>query len=214
MNLLLIHGQGRTTNAMRLLGVRLQRRGHHIHYFRYYTRREEFSQIVPRLVATIQALPPDQPYALIGHSMGGLLARASLPSLTKHLPAHLIMLASPSRPPRMAPLMKDNLLYRYLTSDCGQRVGSAELYESLPTPTIPTTIIAGTGGPRNRWFPLAPEPNDSVLTVKETQLGPEHQVLLVPALHTFIMNSRKTFQHIEQILRETGANPGVGRKSG
>jgi hypothetical protein len=201
MNVLLIHGQGRTTNAMRLLGVRLQRHGYQVRYFRYYTRREKFSQIVERLVATIQALPQDQPYALIGHSMGGLLARASLPALTEHAPIHLIMLASPSRPPRIAPLAQNNPIYRYFTNDCGQRVVTAEFYEGLPKPNIPTTIIAGTGGPRSKWFPLAPEANDSVLTVRETQLGPEHAVILVPALHTFIMNSRETFQHIDRILR-------------
>jgi pimeloyl-ACP methyl ester carboxylesterase len=206
MNLLLIHGQGRTTNALRLLGRRLQRRGHRVRYFRYYTRREIFSQIVARLVVTIQALPQDQPYALIGHSMGGLLARASLPALSAHPPVHLIMLASPSRPPRMAPLMQHNLLYRYFTNDCGQRVVTAEFYESLPKPEIPTTIIAGTGGPRSKWFPLAPEPNDSILTVQETQLEPEHTVILVPALHTFIMNSRETFQHIDRILRESSVS--------
>jgi len=201
MNVLLIHGQGRTTNAMRLLGVRLQRHKYQVRYFRYYTRREKFSQIVERLVATIQALPQDQPYALIGHSMGGLLARASLPALTEHAPIHLIMLASPSRPPRIAPLAQNNPIYRYFTNDCGQRVVTAEFYRGLPKPNIPTTIIAGTGGPRSKWFPLAPEANDSVLTVQETQLGPEYTVILVPALHTFIMNSRETFQHIDRILR-------------
>jgi thioesterase superfamily protein len=201
MNVLLIHGQGRTTNAMRLLGVRLQRHKYQVRYFRYYTRPEKFSQIVERLVTFIKTFPQDQPYALIGHSMGGLLARASLPGLTEHAPIHLIMLASPSRPPRLAPLMQHNPIYKYFTNDCGQRVVTAEFYKALPKPNIPTTIIAGTGGPRSKWFPLAPEANDSVLTVQETQLGPEHTVILVPALHTFIMNSRETFQHIDRILR-------------
>lgn len=204
MNVLLIHGQGRTTNAMRLLGVRLQRRGHHVRYFRYYTRWEKFAQIAERLIETVKALPQDQPYALIGHSMGGLLARASLPALADHAPTHLIMLASPSRPPRIAPLAQHNPIYKYFTNDCGQRVVTAEFYKSLPEPNIPTTIIAGIGGPRGNWFPLAPEANDSVLTVQETQLGPEHAVILVPALHTFIMNSRETFQHIDRILRQSG----------
>ena len=94
MNALLIHGQGRTTNAMRLLGVRLHWRGYQVRYFRYYTRREHFAQIVERLIETIHALPHDQPYALIGHSMGGLLARASLPALADHAG-----LTQPTSPP-------------------------------------------------------------------------------------------------------------------
>jgi len=204
MNALLIHGQGRTTNAMRLLGVRLHWRGYQVRYFRYYTRRENFAQIVQRLIETINALPHDQPYALIGHSMGGLLARASLPALADHAPAHLIMLASPSRPPRLAPWGQNNPIYKYFTSDCGQQATNAEFYKNLPKPAIPTTIIAGTGGPRGQWFPIGQDANDSVLTVHETQLGPENAVILVPALHTFIMNSREVFHHIDRILRESG----------
>jgi len=74
----------------------------------------------------------------------------------------------------------------------------------LPEPNVPTTIIAGTGGPRGKWFPIGQDANDSVLTVQETQLEPENTVILVPALHTFIMNSREVFHHIDRILRQSG----------
>ena len=201
MNALLIHGQGRTTNAMRLLGVRLQRRGYQVRYFRYYTRREKFPKIVERLIKVIRALPQDQPYALIGHSMGGLLARASLPALADHPPSHLVLLASPSQPPRLAPLAQHNPIYRYLTYDCGQQVIRSEFYADLPKPSVPTTIFAGTGGPRGKWFPLGQEANDSVLTVRETQLR-DVALILVPSLHTFIMNSRAVSHHIDRILQQ------------
>jgi thioesterase superfamily protein len=204
MHVFLIHGQGRTTNAMRWLGVRLSRCGHHVRYFRYYTRREKFAQIIERLIETIHLLPQNQPYALIGHSMGGLLARASLPALAGHVPAHLILLASPSRLPRLAPWAAHNPIYKFLTYDGGQRVASAEFYRSLPRPNIPTTIIAGTGGPRGKWFPLGLEANDSVLTVQETRLGSEAVVIQVPALHMFIMNSREVCRHIDRILQLSG----------
>ncbi len=202
MNILLLHGQGRTTNAMRLLGFRLGRLGHAVGYFRYYTRTEKFVDIVQRLVTTVKRLPSDQPYALIGHSMGGLLARASLPTLEDHLPCHLILLASPNQPPRMAPIAKRNPLYRYLTTDCGQRVLSADFYQELPVPTIPTTIIAGSGGPRVSWLPYGDEPNDGVMSVQDTYLGSGVEVIDVPSIHTFIMNSRQTLQHIQRVLED------------
>ena len=203
MNILLLHGQGRTTNAMRLLGFRLGRLGHAVGYFRYYTRTEKFADIVLRLVVAIKTLPQDQPYVLIGHSMGGLLARASLPALEGHLPCHLILLASPNQPPRLAPIVQRSRLYRYLTTDCGQKVLSPDFYQVLPMPTVPTTIIAGSGGPRISWLPYGEEPNDGVMSAQDTYLGPGVEVIEVPSIHTFIMNSRRTLQHIDRILRGT-----------
>ena len=204
MNVLLLHGQGRTTNAMRLLGFRLRRLGHHVQYFRYYTRTEKFTAIVGRLVDVIKSWPSDQPYALVGHSMGGLLARASLPALKDHPPVHLILLASPSQPPSLAPFVKHNPIYRFLTNDCGQQALNAEFYSTLPKPGIPTTIIAGSGGPRLRWLPYGNQPNDGVMSVQDTYLGPEYGVIQVPSIHTFIMNSRQTLHHIDRILRQSG----------
>jgi len=203
MNIILLHGQGRTTFAMRLLGFRLQMLGYRVKYFRYYTRREKFAHIVQRLIDTVCSLPRDEPFALVGHSMGGVIARASLPSLS-HAPVHLILMASPSRPPKMGPLARRNPLYTYITYECGQLVTSAAFYESLPKPEVPVTVIAGTGGPRGRWYPLGQEANDSVLTLQETSLGEDYEMILVPALHTFIMNSREVFHHIDRILKQAG----------
>lgn len=202
MNILLLHGQGRTTHAMRILGIRLSRLGHHVLYFRYYTRTEKFTQIVDRLVDTIKTiLPEDQPYMLVGHSMGGLLARASLPGLEDHLPFHLVLLASPSRPPRLAPYARRSRIYRYFTNDCGQQAANAEFYKALPKPAVPTTVIAGSGGPRAHWLPYGYEANDGAISMQETYLGPEYEMIQVPSIHTFIMNSRQTLNHINRILK-------------
>jgi hypothetical protein len=203
MKILLLHGQGRTSNAMRLLGVRLRWLGHEVRYFEYYTRREKFADIKVRLIQTIKEnFSQDQPYIIVGHSMGGLLARASLPELDGHLPLHLVLLASPSRPPLLAPRAARSRIYRRITTDCGQQVASAEFYKNLPKPTVPTTIIAGTGGPRSRWLPYGYEANDGAMSVQETSLGPEVEVIQVPSIHTFIMNSRKTFDHINRIIQQ------------
>jgi alpha-beta hydrolase superfamily lysophospholipase len=202
MNLLLLHGQGRTNNAMRLLGARLRRLGHHVGYFGYNTRSDEkFYEIAQRLIVTIKSMPADEPYALVGHSMGGLLSRASLPALEDHPPFHLFLLASPSRPPRLASRAARSRLYRRITNDCGQQVARAEFYQNLPMPTVPTTIIAGTGGPQSRWLPYGYEANDMAMSVDETRLGPDHEVIQVPSIHTFIMNSHHTFQHIARVLQ-------------
>ncbi|HYF62184.1 MAG TPA: alpha/beta fold hydrolase [Herpetosiphonaceae bacterium] len=198
MHLILIHGQGRTSRSLRLLGWRLQRAGHAVQYFGYSTQRERFGDISARLVAGLDRLA-GAPYAVVGHSLGGILTRAALP-LVARPPEHLVMLGPPNNPPLLARMLKDNPLYQRLTADCGQKLADEEFYAALPRPAVPTTIFAGTAGPCGRWSPFGFEPNDGVVSVAETSLGPEYPTVLIPNIHTFIMNSGEVVPAVERIL--------------
>jgi len=72
--------------------------------------------------------------------------------------------------------------------------------ESLPQPGVPTKIYAGIAGPRGRYSPFGEEPNDGVLTVKETFL-PSVPIQTIPSIHTFIMNSKVVTQDIVRIAK-------------
>ncbi len=203
MLLLLIHGMGRTPLSLALLGRRLSQQGHRVRYFGYAAFHESFDQIVARLVATICATAGSQPYALIGHSLGGILARTALPALAHMPPRHLVMLAPPNQAPLLARSLHKHLLYRLLTRGCASKLTDQAFYAKLAQPTIHTTIIAGTAGPRGHWSPFGDRPNDGVVTVEETRLGLNTEVILVPSLHTLIMNSPQVTQTICDILRHS-----------
>jgi alpha-beta hydrolase superfamily lysophospholipase len=131
MRLLLIHGMGRTPLSLALLGRRLSKQGHIVRYFGYAAFLESFDQIVGRLVATIRATADQHPYALIGHSLGGILARAALPALANMPPRHLVMLAPPNQAPLLARRLRKHLLYRLTTRDCGAKLADRAFYETL-----------------------------------------------------------------------------------
>jgi hypothetical protein len=61
--------------------------------------------------------------------------------------------------------------------------------ESLVVPTVPVRIYAGTGGYKGGFSPFAQEDNDGILAISETLLNPDDDVVRVPSIHTFIMNS-------------------------
>jgi hypothetical protein len=200
MRQLINHCMGRTPISLALLGRRLAQHGHELRYFGYAAFLESFDQIVARLVATIGAAADQDPYALIGHSLGAILARAALPALAHRPPRHLVMLAPPNQAPLLARRLRKHPLYRLLTRDCGGKLADQAFYATLPLPTIRTTIIAGTAGPRGRWSPFGDRLNDGLVAVEETRLGPNAEVILVPSVHTLIMNSPQVTRTICELL--------------
>lgn len=202
MDIVLIHGQGRSPLSMTLLGWRLSRKGHTIRYFGYTPMLQSFESITARFIQTIRDEIGGQPYAIVSHSLGGIITRASLPYLTDNLPKHLVMLAPPNQPARIAKKLRDNPIYELFTRDCGQKLGDDDFYETLPYPTIPTTIIAGTRGLRGKLSPFGEEANDTILALRETELGEGYEVIPVPATHSFIMNSKQVAEIVLDVIKK------------
>ena len=201
MHVFLIHGLSRTPLSLLLLRQRLRVRGHTLRIFGYAAWWEPFEQITCRFAAWVQRQAPTKPYALVGHSLGNIIIRAAWPQLAPHPPQRVVMLAPPNQPPLLAQRLQDHPAYRHLTGTCGQRLADRAFYEGLPHPTVPVTIIAGTAGLQGRWSPFGLRPNDGIVAVEETHLSALAEVHLVPALHTFIMNSPLVARHIAAVLK-------------
>ncbi len=201
MKLILIHGQGRTPLSMALLGWRLSRKGYDIHYFGYFPFMETFDEIVARFTQMVRETAGEQPYAIVSHSLGSLVSRATLPRLSDHPPCHVVMLAPPNQPPKMAKLAQKVPLYRWYARDCGDKLADDDFYESLPVPDVPTTIIAGSRGLPEALSPFDDQLNDGILAVEETELA-DHEVIVDEATHPFIMNSKQVVRLITEIVGE------------
>jgi hypothetical protein len=190
MKAILVHGMGRTPASQLVLAARLRRRGFGVHLFGYSTFRP-FAATVERLAARVRKVAgAGEPFVLVGHSLGCVLIRAALPGLAPLRPLACFFLAPPSRPTRAARRFAGNPLYRLLAREPGQLLADADFMAALPLPPVPVRVYAGTAGFRGRFSPFAGEANDGILAVSETTLPPDHAVVLVPAVHTFIMNAR------------------------
>ena len=139
-------------------------------------------------------------YAIVGHSLGNLVARLASPELPPGL-CRFAMLAPPNRPPVMVHTLKDNPLFRAFTRDAGRRLADEAFFASLPVPRVPSLIIAGNAGPRATWLPFAGRPNDAVLRVAETRIEGV-PMIEVPGIHTFLMNREDVFDAIREFFSE------------
>ena len=75
---------------------------------------------------------------------------------------------------------------------------------ALPLPEGTVRVYAGTAGYRGRLSPFQFETNDGILAVSETTLSAAHAPMLVPALHTFIMNSQAVASDIAATVASLG----------
>ncbi|HSL81197.1 MAG TPA: alpha/beta fold hydrolase, partial [Thermoanaerobaculia bacterium] len=122
MRVFLLHGLARTAVSMAVLAHRLKKAGHRPSLFGYHVLLDSLDRIAGRFrdrVARVTAEdlaagdaedagePPA--YAVVGHSLGGVVARMAAPGLPPGL-ARLVLLASPARPPATARALRENPL--------------------------------------------------------------------------------------------------------
>lgn len=205
MRVFLIHGMGRTPASMWILDRRLRGAGHRPSLFGYFVTVADLDEIAARFAAHVERVRAadaeggeDRGYAVVSHSLGGIVTRLASPRLPPGLRC-LAMLAPPNQPPAVVRTLTDNAVFRLLTQDSGRKLNDPAFYESLPVPDVPILVVAGTRGPRAEWLPFAGRPNDSVLRVDETILEGAPTVS-VHGVHTFLMNRRDVFAAVRQFL--------------
>jgi pimeloyl-ACP methyl ester carboxylesterase len=194
VNVLLVHGLGRTPGSLFPLASALRKAGLRTHFFGYSSTLESWDGIIRRLVKKLQSMVA--PLGVVGHSLGGLMLRMALPRVPQLKVHHLVMMGTPNKPPRLAGYFWKWLPFRMYARTCGKLLAHAVDYESLPVPTCPTTIFAGTAGPRGRFRPFGSEPNDGVVAVSETVLEGCPPPIELPVLHTWMMNDRRIHEAI------------------
>lgn len=207
MQVLFVHGMGRSPASGWLLLRQLRRAGLRTSSFGYSVSREDFAQIVDRLVARMQPLLEGEELVLIGHSLGGVLLRQALSLLGESGKNvwHLFLLGSPVQTARMARRLENNPVYRLATRDCGRLLGSTERMAAIGVPGVPTTAIVGTRGIGSARGPFGEEPNDGVVALSEVSAGWLPDQVLVPVMHTLLPASRRVAAVILERLARSPA---------
>ena len=194
MNILLIHGLGRTPASLWSMAQALKRAGHTTEFFGYMTALQSFDEIADKLRDRIRQLSPLGDYGIVSHSLGGVLTRAALASTDFPLPAHVVMLAPPNQSPLAARLANRLFPFRWFARQSGHNMADYGFYTQLPVLSCPYTLIAGISGPTGPLSPFGQEPNDLIVSLAETRMKSDDDVCQVPALHTFIMNNARVQQ--------------------
>jgi hypothetical protein len=208
---LFVHGMGRSTLSGWRLLARLRAEGITTHAFGYAATFQNFAAIRQRLVARIHAVAAQGDYVLIGHSLGGVLLRAAVASLSSGVqpPRQIFLLGSPVRTVRMAQKLQRNVFYRLLAGDCGQLLASPTRMAQIEPCPIHVTSILGVAGWKGRLSPFRDEMNDGIVAVSEASAEWIAEEIHLPLIHTYMPSNR----HVARIILERIASAEAGPQS-
>lgn len=195
----------------------LRRSGLQTSSFGYVVAVEDFRIITERLAARISRLAEQGDYVVIGHSLGGLLLRAALNSLPPgvRLPKCIFLLGSPVRSSRIAESLHRNPVFRALTRDCGQLLGSEQLMTEIGTvKNVPIVGIAGIKGWAWKQGPFGLEANDGVVALSEVSAEWLTEQVTLPVVHTLLPASKQVIKVILERLAQCDDQLKADRKIG
>lgn len=193
-----LHGMGRTRASMLVLVLRFKRAGYETLNFPYGQKESSLEDISLALAAFLEKNVKTPRYHLIGHSLGNVIIRHALRKTVRPGLGRIVMLAPPNRPARLAKLLKDNRLYRWLMGDSGQKLSEEEFYRTLPAPPVEFAVIAGDKGQRLTFE----GPNDGIVDVEGTKLDGMKASAVVHHTHTLLMNAKDTFELCKRFLEQ------------
>jgi pimeloyl-ACP methyl ester carboxylesterase len=210
---LLIHGLGRSRRSMKPLvePIESAKCGAAV-LFEYASTRDSISGHAVALRELLEGLPGAPRINLVGHSLGNIVVRRLFSDLKQsetgngellHRIDSCVMLGPPNNGSRLAARLQSLGLFTMVMGESAAELGQGwqTIQASLEVPPCPFGIIAGNmqeGFLRN---PYLPESSDLVVTTDETRLSGAVEVLEVPVIHSFLMQSEEVQQAVVNFLK-------------
>ncbi|MEM1434733.1 MAG: alpha/beta fold hydrolase, partial [Pseudomonadota bacterium] len=173
---ILLHGFGRSDTSMLLLNSALTKAGFDVYSLNYPSTRLPPEALVELIGEQFVSCCGDGSVTVhfVGHSFGGLLLRDYLGHHPPENLGRVVLMGTPNKGSRLADADLGLAAQATLLEWAGPsaqvlHTGPDGYAASLPPPTYPVGIIAGTRGTRmsDQWLPT---PNDGVVSLESARL--------------------------------------------
>ena len=187
MNILFVHGMGRSPLSSYFFLKHLRKEGHRTHTFFYIAAKESVDGICERLSLTLKDLSEKGPYVVIGHSLGGVLLRKTLQNACFLLPEKVFLLGSPIGASRLAQKMQHSLWFQKSTGECGRMLSCQKDMAGIGRPPCPIIALIGTKGlPGTNRFFKEEEHHDGIVAYSESFAPWFDEEVLTATPHAFL----------------------------
>ena len=202
----LLHGISRTSRSFRKMEAAIEGCGFAALNLGYASRRKALEQLAEDIHPAIEGFAAgiEGSIHFVGHSMGGLLARAYLARYRPRRLGRVVMLGTPNSGSEIADRLKNVLPYRAWFGPAGQQLittRDAALDAILPPIDYPVGIIAGD----RSIYPISsvflPRPHDGRVSVENTRLDGMIDHVVIGVSHPSLVRSRLAIEQTIAFLR-------------
>ncbi len=176
----LLHGLGRTRRALARLDRALLQAGFTTARLDYPSTRRPIQEHAATVADLLDHIPIPRKLSFASHSLGGLIIRQlfTYDAPWRSTVERIVMVAPPNQGASLAASLDKGSVMRGILGPSYGQIAQG-FATTLPVPDVPVAIFAGD---------IAGVPGDGLLTVDETRLEGMSAHLVVPAIHTFVMN--------------------------
>jgi pimeloyl-ACP methyl ester carboxylesterase len=215
---IVLHGLIRSRKSMASLCKYLEKHGGYtVIDVSYPSTRRPMAEHAQSLARLIENLDGIDEISFVGHSMGNIVVRRYLHDqidkktgqLREKRIKRMVMLAPPNQGSQLATALANNGAYSAINGKPGQELGAKwkELEKKLAVPPFEFGIVAGGRGNDRGYNPALPGDDDGTVRVESTHLKGEADFVLVPVLHSFIMNDGRVHESTLRFLKKGHFRP-------
>lgn len=220
---IVLHGLVRSRSSMESLCHYLHKQGgYEVFNVGYPSTRTDIAEHARALRHILQNLDGVEEINFVAHSMGNIVLRHYLGDLARQEPwkqsanaqaaerratSHFhrfVMLGPPNQGAYLAEKFADNIVFKEIMGEAGQELGRdwSDLQKRLATPPFEFGIIAGGKGNAKGFNPMLTGDNDGTVTVESTKLDGARDFLVVPVMHSFLMDNEKAQEYVLRFLQD------------
>ena len=207
-----LHGLVRSHASMESIADYLRDKGDYaVFNFEYASTRLPIEQHAKDLASVLESLDGIEEINFVGHSLGNIVVRRYLydhldPKTGKPTDRRIrrmVMLGPPNQGSVMARALSENTLFG-VNGQAGQElgIGWSTLSKKLATPPFEFGIIAGGKGDDEGYNPILGGDDDGTVRVESARLTGATDFLLLPVLHSFMMNEEVVQEHTLRFLQD------------
>jgi len=197
-----LHGLGRSSKSMSPIMKGLTDKSQTPVPFEYPSTQVSLADCAEYLAKVIASLDQVERISFVVHSMGGLVVRRYLQDHKDPRHHRFVMLGTPNQGADLADMLHKNFLFKAVYGPAGQELVSKEdgTIASLPVPDFPFGVIAGGKGDGAGYNKILKGDNDGTVTVESTRLDGASDFMVVPRIHSFLMNDPAVIEAVNCFL--------------